>query len=177
VRPEGNILIDSPRYARRLVQRIEALGGVSLRLFSHCDDVADHEKFHAHFRCPRAIHKDDSAGIRAERLFEGQEPVSLDRDLLAIPVPGHTRGHVVFLYREKFLFTGDHLAWSDKRGGLTAFRDVAWYSWPEQIRSMARLLDYRFEWVLPGHGRRVHLPADESRDRLIDCIRWMETRR
>jgi glyoxylase-like metal-dependent hydrolase (beta-lactamase superfamily II) len=115
--------------------------------------------------------------VPAERLLEGQEPSSLARDILVIPVPGHTRGHVVFLYRGKFLFTGDHLAWSDKRGGLIPFRDVAWYSWPEQIRSMARLLDYRFEWVLPGHGHRVQRPAQEMRDHLTDCIRWMETRR
>ena len=29
--------------------------------------------------------------------------------------------------------------------------------------SMKRLLDYRFEWVLPGHGQRVQLPAAEIR--------------
>jgi hypothetical protein len=26
---------------------------------------------------------------------------------------------------------------------------------------MRRLAAYRFEWVLPGHGQRVHLPAAE----------------
>jgi hypothetical protein len=26
---------------------------------------------------------------------------------------------------------------------------------------MERLADYRFEWVLPGHGQKVHLPAAE----------------
>jgi len=58
---------------------------------------------------------------------------------------------------------------------LTAFRDVAWYSWPEQTKSMKRLLDYSFEWVLPGHGRSAHLPADDMRRSLMDCISWMET--
>ena len=33
----------------------------------------------------------------------------------------------------------------------------------EQIRSVARLKDYRFEWVLPGHGERAHFAADEMR--------------
>ena len=173
-RPEGNILVDSPRFARTLVERIEKLGGVSLIVFSHRDDVADHEKFHAHFNCPRIIHRADAAGIRAEQFFEGQQPTVLDRDLVAIPVPGHTRGHIVLLYRDKFLFTGDHLAWSDNRGGLIAFRDVAWYSWPEQTKSMNRLLDVRFEWVLPGHGRRAHLPFEVMHQKLIDCINWME---
>jgi glyoxylase-like metal-dependent hydrolase (beta-lactamase superfamily II)/ferredoxin len=175
VRPEGNVLIDSPRFAQALIQRIEDLGGVSLMVFSHQDDVADHEKFHQHFGCPRVIHRADSNAMQAERLLDGDEPARLDKDLLAIPVPGHTRGHVVFLYRDKFLFTGDHLAWSDNRGGLIAFRDVAWYSWREQTKSMKRLLDYRFEWVLPGHGRRVHLPANTMHESLVDCVRWMES--
>src|SRR5499427_4230695 len=176
-RPEGNVLIDSPRFALPLVHRIEQLGGISRMLFSHRDDVADHEKFHSHFQAPRVMHRADSRGINAEQLLDGDEPVPLDEDLLAIPVPGHTRGHIVILYRNKFLFTGDHLAWSDNRGRLTAFRDVAWYSWPEQTKSMKRLLDYRFEWVLPGHGRRGHMPADAMRRSLVDCIAWMEKTR
>jgi glyoxylase-like metal-dependent hydrolase (beta-lactamase superfamily II)/ferredoxin len=175
VRPEGNVLIDSPRFALPLVRRIEELGGVSLMLFSHQDDVADHEKFHEHFGCPRVIHHADGRGIQSERLMDGNEPVIVAPEILSIPVPGHTRGHVVFLYKDKFLFTGDHLAWSDNRGGLIAFRDVAWYSWPEQTKSMKRLRDYRFEWVLPGHGRRAHLSPEVMRDSLIDCIRWMES--
>jgi glyoxylase-like metal-dependent hydrolase (beta-lactamase superfamily II)/ferredoxin len=173
-RSEGNILIDSPRFARTLVRRMEELGGVSLMVFSHRDDVADHQKFHEHFGCPRIIHRSDARGIETEQLMEGQEVISLNNDLIAVPVPGHTRGHVVLLYKNKFLFTGDHLASSDNRGGLIAFRDVAWYSWPEQTKSMKRLLDLDFEWVLPGHGRRAHFPQDVMHQKLIDCISWME---
>jgi glyoxylase-like metal-dependent hydrolase (beta-lactamase superfamily II) len=176
-RPDGNILIDSPRFARTLVRRIEELGGIALMLFSHRDDVADHEKFHRHFGCPRVIHRADARGIETEQVIDGEEPITLEKELLAIPVPGHTRGHVVFLYQNKFLFTGDHLAWSDNRGGLIAFRDVAWYSWREQTKSMKRLLDYRFEWVLPGHGRRAHQSQDAMHQSLIDCIAWMEKTR
>jgi glyoxylase-like metal-dependent hydrolase (beta-lactamase superfamily II)/ferredoxin len=173
-RPEGNVLVDSPRFARTLVRRIEELGGISTLFFSHRDDVADHEKFHEHFGCRRIIHSADAQGIEAEELLNGNETAELEKGLLAIPVPGHTRGHVVLLYKNKFLFTGDHLAWSDNRGGLIAFRDVAWYSWPEQTKSMKRLLEFRFEWVLPGHGRRAHLPQDVMHRKLIDCIGWME---
>jgi len=173
-RPEGNVLIDSPRFARTLVRRIEEMGGISLMFFSHKDDIADHEKFHEHFGCRRVIHRADAQGINVEQHLEGDEPVVLDKDFLVIPVPGHTRGHVVLLYRNKFLFTGDHLAWSDKRRGLIAFRDVAWYSWREQTKSMKRLLDFRFEWVLPGHGRRAHQPEDVMHRSLVDCIEWME---
>ena len=176
-RPEGNVLIDCPRFALPLVHRMEQMGGVSRILFSHRDDVADHEKFHEHFGCPRLIHRADQYGIEAEQLLDGDEPVAVDDDFLAIPVPGHTRGHVVFLYRNKFLFTGDHLAWSDYRGRLTAFRNVAWYSWPEQTKSMKRLREFNFEWVLPGHGRRAHLAPEAMRQSLEACIGWMEATR
>lgn len=61
------------------------------------------------------------------------------------------------LLRETFLFTGDHLAGDDDGGAeLHAWRGVCWYSWEEQARSMERLLDHRFSWVLPGHGRVLH---------------------
>jgi len=173
VRPEGNVLVDSPRFAKVLVEQIEKLGGISTMFLTHRDDVADHEQFHDHFGCRRIIHRADSGHVPAELLLDGEEAVQLDRDLLAIPVPGHTRGHVVLLDRDKYLFTGDHLAWSDRQGRLVAFRDVSWYSWPEQTRSMRRLLDYRFEWVLPGHGRRAHLPAEEMHRKLKDCVEWM----
>lgn len=41
---------------------------------------------------------------------------------------------------------------------------------------MRRLLDYRFAWVLPGHGRRHHAAADVMRARLRECVEWMGTR-
>jgi len=93
-----------------------------------------------------------------------------------IPTPGHTRGHAVFLYRDRYLFTGDHLAWSETRGHLYAFRSACWYSWSEQIRSMERLLDYSFEWVLPGHGRPIFLTSAEMHASLERCVAWMKTK-
>ena len=173
VRPEGNVLIDSPRFAAALVRRIETLGGVRTMFLTHRDDVADHERFHARFGCERVIHRREAGRIDAERRLEGGAPVELGPDLLAIPTPGHTRGHMVLLYKERFLFTGDHLAWSPSYGRLVAFRRHNWYSWPETIRSMERLRDYRFEWVLPGHGRPAYYPADEMARRVRACVEWM----
>lgn len=43
-RPEGNVLVDSPRAAGPLIERIEQLGGVDVMFLTHCDDVADHER-------------------------------------------------------------------------------------------------------------------------------------
>ena len=171
----GNVLVDSPRFNNPLVKRIEEMGGVRLMFLSHRDDVADHAKFAAHFRCPRIMHEAESATARGiERVITGTDPVRIDNELQIIPTPGHTRGHQVLLYREKVLFTGDHLAWSPERQTLTAFRDVCWYSWAEQTRSMEELLAYPFEWVLPGHGRIGHGSAEQMHAHLERCVARMK---
>ncbi len=171
---DREILIDSPRFAEPLVKR---LGNVRRMLLTHQDDIADHAKFRERFGCERVLHFDDARGRVFERMPRGEGPVDLGDDILMIPTPGHTRGHAVFLYREKYLFTGDHLAWSVPRGHLYAFRSACWYSWPEQIHSMERLLDYSFEWVLPGHGRPVRLSRDAMRESLVRGIAWMKERK
>jgi glyoxylase-like metal-dependent hydrolase (beta-lactamase superfamily II)/ferredoxin len=177
VRPAGeggNVLVDSPRFTAPLVKKVNEMGGVATMLLSHRDDIADHAKWAAEFRCPRVMHADDGAGrLGIERVLIGHDAGTVERDIVAIPTPGHTRGHVVYLYKEKFLFTGDHLAWSPNRKTLIAFRDACWYSWPEQITSMQRLLPHRFEWVLPGHGRITHGTAEEMHAQLEDCVVWM----
>jgi glyoxylase-like metal-dependent hydrolase (beta-lactamase superfamily II) len=177
-RGDGNLLIDSPRYTLPLVQNIEALGGVRRMLLTHQDDVADHEKFHERFGCERVLHRDDVRGRTqsVELQPEGHEPLEVAPGVLMIPTPGHTRGHAVFLHDGRFLFTGDHLAWSEARGHLYAFRSACWYSWSEQIRSMERLLDYSFEWVLPGHGHPIHLPPGAMHASLERCVAWMKSR-
>ena len=178
-RPEGNVLVDSPRAAGPLLRAIEERGGVATMFLTHRDDVADHEVFRSRFGCARVLHADDATARtrNVERLWSGAEPLRLADDLLAIPTPGHTRGHAVLLYRERYLFTGDHLAWSRRRGRLVAFRDACWYSWSDQIRSMKRLLDFSFEWVLPGHGG-WHRAASAAamRDEVARCVGWMNER-
>jgi glyoxylase-like metal-dependent hydrolase (beta-lactamase superfamily II)/ferredoxin len=178
VRPEGNVLVDSPRFATPLVKRIEELGGVLSMFLTHRDDVADHEKWAAHFDAERILHRDDVTPSTAnvERVLTGPEAIELDTDLLAIPTPGHTRGHTVLLYRNRYLFTGDHLWWSQANDSLHASSIVCWYSWTEQTRSMERLSGHEFEWVLPGHGRRVHLSSSLMREQLDECIARMRRR-
>src|ERR1700722_12569774 len=100
----GNVLVDSPRFSTPLVKRIEQMGGVSLMYLSHRDDIADHAKFAAHFHCPRIMHQADGASrLGIERVTSGEAVVRLDRDLVLIPTPGHTRGHQVLLYRDLVL--------------------------------------------------------------------------
>jgi glyoxylase-like metal-dependent hydrolase (beta-lactamase superfamily II) len=173
-REAGNLLIDAPRYVRKLVDGIEGLGGVAHILLTHRDDVADADRYAARFKARVWIHEDDrSAAPYATDLIRGEEPARVGERLLAIPVPGHTKGSVVYLLEDTYLFTGDSLAWSPARRDLMAFREVNWYSWSEQRRSLARLADHRFEWVLAGHGGSVQLPVAEMRTRLRALVERM----
>ena len=89
VRPGGNVLIDSPRAARPLLDRIAALGGVRLMILTHRDDVADHDAIHRAFGCERVMHESDvDAGTACvERKVSGLAPVKLDADLTRDPGP------------------------------------------------------------------------------------------
>ncbi|MSO54227.1 MAG: MBL fold metallo-hydrolase [Rhodospirillales bacterium] len=174
VRPEGNVLIDSPRFARPLIRRIEALGGVRTMFLTHCDDIADHQKFRDHFGLTRILHTADARGLAVEMPITGREPIRLAEDIALIPVPGHTRGSACLLYRDKFLFTGDHLSWRPGKERLGASRDVCWYDWDEQTASMAALADYRFEWILPGHGHRHRLAADAMAAEMKSLVQRMK---
>jgi glyoxylase-like metal-dependent hydrolase (beta-lactamase superfamily II)/ferredoxin len=170
----SNWLIDSPRFVSHLVKRFEEMGGIKYIFLTHQDDVADSDKYAKHFSAQRMIHEEDRKAVPdAEIVITSNEPMIL-KDITIIPVPGHTRGHCVLLYKNKFLFTGDHLEWDSEKGALGAYPDFCWYDWEEQTRSMERLFDYSFEWVLPGHGHRVKLDPDRMKmeiSALVDRMR------
>ena len=172
--PDGNWLIDAPKFIRPLVKRLESLGGIAHIFLTHRDDVADAEQYAGHFGSRRIIHQDELASQPgAEVVLEGDGPWELAPGFLAIATPGHTRGHCVLLVNERFLFTGDHLDWDRRTQELAASKDYCWYSWAQQAESMDRLVQYPFEWVLPGHGQKVHLPADRMREKMEGLVRRM----
>ena len=169
--PGGNWLIDSPRYVRHLVTAFERMGGIKYIFLTHEDDVADAGRYAAQFGATRIIHSADAdAEPGAEWIIEGMDPVEVGPEFRIIPVPGHTQGSIALLYADRYLFTGDHMGWDRDVNGL---RLATVYVWNEEIlrRSTARLLDHRFEWVLPGHADRIHLPAARMKhelQRLLD---------
>jgi len=170
-RSQGNALVDAPRYATKLVRAFEQLDGIADILLTHKDDVADAERYARHFNAQVWIHEEDrSAAPYATNVLAGRDAIEVRGNVVAIPVPGHTRGSVVYLLEETYLFTGDSLAWNPRRQDLIAFRDACWYSWEELKRSLARLEGYRFEWILAGHGHSVRLPAEEMRSRLRSLV-------
>lgn len=169
--PEGNWMIDSPKYMPHLAEKFEEMGGISHIFLSHQDDVADAKRYAERFGAKRIIHRSElRAQPDAEIPVDGEEPVFFGFDFLVIPTPGHTQGHCVLLYKGHFLFTGDHLWWSRNRKTLNASRSVCWYSWTEQTRSMKTLAAFDFDWVIPGHGQRIHLPAHQMKEHLLRLI-------
>jgi len=176
-REHGNILIDSPRFVKQLEDQFKKMGGIDLYLLTHKDDVADTSRYWKSFGGKRTIHHQDVTKISKdfEFIFKYEEPFYIDNDILVIPVPGHTRGSVCYLYQNKFLFTGDHLAFSMRLNHLYAFKNACWYDFEEQIKSMEKLLDYNFEYILPGHGAPFKANKEEMKKSLKLCIDWMKS--
>ena len=56
---------------------------------------------------------------------------------------------------------------------LVALKDACWYSWKELTSSLSALAAWRFEWLLPGHGWPVQLPAEAMNARLHRLVSRM----
>jgi glyoxylase-like metal-dependent hydrolase (beta-lactamase superfamily II) len=176
-RPWGNVLVDSPRFAAPLVRRLEELGGISHLVLTHVDDVADHQKFRDHFDCVRVMHRGDYreqlAGV--ELWLDGSESVSLAPGFTLWPSPGHTEGSICLHVEDKFLFTGDTLAWQRDWEQVYAFRRACWYDWSILVDSVERLKALPFRWLLPGHGAPIELAEGTSSVEMQRCLDWMRT--
>ncbi len=168
--PDGNWLIDSPRYLKHLVEAFERLGGLSYIFLTHEDDVADAARYARRFGATRIIHRADAHAMPdAEVIIEGVDEIVYRPEFRIIPVPGHTEGSLCLLYRDRFLFTGDHLWWEPATRQLEAPRRLVWNA-DALVRSCERLAHYSFEWVLAGHGERIGLPQQEMRAALEDLV-------
>ena len=171
-RAAGNLLVDAPRFSPRLVRWMVSLGGVDQVLLTHADDVGEAERYVAELDATAVVHEADSyAAPFATRVLTGTEPQAMAPGVLAIPTPGHTAGHVMYLVDDGTLFTGDSLDWDTDLDDLWAEEAVCWYSWPEQLASLERLADHDFVRVVPGHGTlSPTLPAAEMHTRLLALV-------
>ena len=168
--PEGNWLIDSPRYIKQLVEAFERMGGIRYIFLTHEDDVADAARYAKRFGATRIIHREDAAAMPdAEWIVDGTEMVQLNPEFRMIPVPGHTPGSSALLYKDQFLFSGDHLWWEPRTQQLGSPRQLVW-SHDQLMRSIEKLLAYQFEWVLAGHGDRIRLHSEDLRVKLRDLL-------
>lgn len=171
---EGNWLIDSPRYLKPLVEAFDRMGGITYIFLSHEDDVADAARYAQRFGARRIIHRADAHAMpEAEAIVEGVEAISYRPEFRIIPVPSHTAGSLCLLYRDRFLFTGDHLWWDPQTNELGSPQQLVWDA-DALRRSIAMLTSYPFEWVLAGHGGRIHLPQAHMQMALRALVRRRE---
>lgn len=171
---EGNWLIDSPRYLKQLVQSFEEKGGTRYIFLSHEDDVADATRYAKAFGATRIIHRADVHALPdAEWVIDGEIALYAEPEFVCIPVPGHTAGSMALLYKNRFLFSGDHLWWDRDLQQLGTPERLVWNE--EQLKqSVTKLLDHSFEWLLPGHGERINLPPPEMKKAVEQLVkrRW-----
>jgi glyoxylase-like metal-dependent hydrolase (beta-lactamase superfamily II) len=176
VRPGGNLMVDAPRWTREVVEPVDRLGGVAHVLLSHRDDVADAQRYAEHFGARVWIHHDDRAAAPyATDLVTGLDPVTIADGVVAFPVPGHTRGSVLYLVDDGLLFSGDSLAWDHERERLMAFRDACWYSWEAQTDSLGRFAasGLGFRRLFCGHGWNHDLEAASFHRHLLELVERM----
>ncbi|MEV5510902.1 4Fe-4S domain-containing protein [Streptomyces orinoci] len=170
-RPSGTMMmVETPRWSEQLAARYEALGPVTDVLLTHRDHVAHGRAYADRFGARLWIHEGDlDAAPDADAVLRGLEPTEIAPGVLAFPVPGHTAGSVLYVADQRYCFTGDSFYWSRTDQDLAVAESVTWYSIEELAASLARVAAddrLRFEWVLPGHGDRRRLPAEEMRARL-----------
>lgn len=167
-RPAGNLMIDTPRWSERLASRYESLGPVSEVLLTHRDHAAHGRRYADRFGARLWIHEGDlAAAPDADRVLRGAEPVEVAAGVVAHPLPGHTEGSVLYVVDDLDCFSGDSFYWSRTTGDIEVVESVTWYSIADLAASLARVVDVlRFQWLLPGHGDRKRLPAEEMTHRL-----------
>ncbi|TYB49076.1 MBL fold metallo-hydrolase [Actinomadura chibensis] len=167
-RPTGNLLIDTPRWAEPVAARLAELGRVSDVLLTHRDHAAHGRRFADRFGARLWIHEGDlDAAPDADQVIRGVEPMEIAEGVIVHPLPGHTEGSVLYLVDDRFCFSGDSFYWSRTTADIEVAETVTWYSIEELAASLTRTADrLTFEWLLPGHGDRKRLPAEEMRRRL-----------
>ncbi|KAK8542236.1 hypothetical protein V6N13_137189 [Hibiscus sabdariffa] len=171
VHSDGNVLIDSPKFTERLARKVEEMGGVRYMFLTHKDDVADHGKWAKRFTCDRILHCGDVEACTAdvETKLDGSGPWSLGQDIMLIHTPGHTEGSVCLFYKPlKILFTGDHLMM--RESGLDIIEMYNRYSVGTQLDSVKKLLDLDFNWIIPGHGRRIQFKDVSEKNVVLEAF-------
>lgn len=167
-RPSANLMIDTPRWSEPLAARYETLGPITDVLLTHRDHAAHGRRYADHFGARLWIHEGDlDAAPDADEILRGIDPVEIVDGVTAHPLPGHTKGSVLYLADDTYCFSGDSFYWSRTTGDIEVVDSVTWYSITELAASLQRTAPrLRFEWLLPGHGDRRRLDAHDMTQRL-----------
>ncbi|MGM1061713.1 MBL fold metallo-hydrolase [Saccharothrix sp. Mg75] len=100
-------------------------------------------------------------------------PLDVPGGLVAVPTPGHTRGHTAYLMPSTgVLFSGDTLVTGHpiSRLGTGAQKLPAVFNESEEgvERAVAGLRDLPADTLVPGHGRHVQAPVATLVDRALN---------
>jgi glyoxylase-like metal-dependent hydrolase (beta-lactamase superfamily II) len=169
-----NFLIDGPRYVPKLVEFFEQQGGLDHVLLTHRDDVGAAAKYAERFGAPLWIHENDrSASPEATNILTGYAITEPIPGVTVIPIPGHTIGAVAFLIDEK-LFVGDSLTWELDVQKFWTNPERCWDDWEMHCRSLNRLPDFRFDYMLAGHGGSVGFPHERMQAELATFLATLD---
>ena len=120
--PNGNLMVDSPRFSRPLADSIDVPGGIAHVLLTHRDDVADADRWADRYGSRVWIGEADADAAPYATDVTGAEGVTvISPGVVSIPAPAYTKGHVLYHVDDRVLFTGDTLHWSHRRGEFDVF--------------------------------------------------------
>jgi glyoxylase-like metal-dependent hydrolase (beta-lactamase superfamily II) len=124
-------------------------------------------------RTEGALHTETDIWEQPDEWLDGQSTVRLTgRDLLAVPTPGHTQGHMVFADVDRaLLFAGDHVLprITPSVGFEAAFAEQPLGDYLRSLRLMLQMPDMR---LLPAHGA----VADSTHSRVDELLAHHEHR-
>ncbi|HEX2945741.1 MAG TPA: MBL fold metallo-hydrolase [Clostridia bacterium] len=84
------------------------------------------------------------------------DPAGMQVDVQVISTPGHTPGHICFLF-EDVLFAGDLIKIED--GKVLPYPSAWNWNNEELMRSIRYVSQYAFNWICPAHGRPIKRDA------------------
>ncbi|MBB5934146.1 4Fe-4S domain-containing protein [Streptomyces zagrosensis] len=179
-RPSGTaVMVDTPRWSELLAARYEEFAPITDVLLTHRDHAAHGRRYADRFGARLWIHEGDlDAAPDADRVLRGTASIEVSDGVLAYPLAGHTEGSVVYVIDERYCFSGDSFYWSRATDDIEVAESITWYSIEELALSLSRTAGrLHFEWLLPGHGDRKHLPAPQMARRMRELTVRVQTLR
>jgi len=165
----ANWLINSPEPTAELLEQLQQLGGVDYIFGTHRDVVCHVDAMAKHFNAKRIINKLDIEALPdAEIVLVGDQEQILadDANFLAVPAPGHTEGHCMLLYADRFLFSGDAMEVSGDEL-IVGPAEWTWQSAELNIESVRRLASMTLSCLLPDHGESLQLDSAALKTRIL----------
>jgi hydroxyacylglutathione hydrolase len=107
-------------------------------------------------------------------MLRGGERIQVGHHLLeVIPTPGHTKGDIcLYEHHGRILFSGDTVFPSSPTENILADADKQLGNMEQQVASLARLVPFPVDFLLPGHG----MPAfSDGSDHVLNA--YIETRK